>query len=510
MTAHEALPRVERLIRWHARRRVGPGRDADADDLAQDATVRLLESFPKFNGNPGLLPQFTSWMCYRASEARTTRHARDAQVAAHLRDLAARDAARPGCAADGPDSEDAAAEAARLRAAVERLPAQQRAAVVRVFGLDGRGPATRKGVAAELGVTHQAVSDRVKRAVAALRAMLTEGRPSTSPATPPATARPRPHPEFDMPNPLSRPKGRREMVPLDRLTFDPAFQVRGEPFNEAHVCRLVEVLDDDGEFDPLDVVEVAPPGGKGLSRLYVIDGFNRGEAHRRRGTGSVACLVLPGTRADAELWALASNSKQPLARTPEDCRRAFDRLVGNPALLERVIEGSRGTGGTERGIARACGLSHGIVGKYLHESGLRSDRRTGRLVAAAPDAAPTGRQPSANRTTAAPAREVEVEVRAAGDPVEAAVEASLANAKALVRALGREVEVLLRSRVGDQLRAALRSHGLPLAVAEREELAPIGTTAPPKTRRTETWPVVGDLVAALGEVQASVYARQAG
>lgn len=348
---------------------------------------------------------------------------------------------------------------------------------------------------------------------------------------------------------IARPKPKKSYLPLDQLTFDPAFQLRGEPFNEEHVRRLVEVLEGGEEFDtPLDVVEVAPPGGKGLSRLYVIDGHNRGEAYRRRGTGSVACQVYPGTRADAELWALASNSKQPLARTPEDCRRAFDRLVSSPVLLARVIEHGRGRGGTERAVAAACGLSNSIVGKYLHETGLRSDRLTGKLIPLGEESperaarqqlvtelADQGKTPTAiakdlginpgtvrrdmeatrgakksragKRTPAAAEPTAATEVGSAEDPVLAGAEAALAAFKSSVRAAGRAVEDLLRGRYAGPVRAALKAAGFPTEVTEREEVAPIGEKGPPKLVKVETWNLPAALVAAASDVQARLYSQ---
>lgn len=180
MTAHEALPRVSRLIAWHARRHAGPRRGDARAELEQDATVRLLENFPKFDGDPDHLARFTTWMCSGAARDARTRQARAARVAAHLRDLAARSADRRGHRphqqndTSATEQEEQIARLAALPAAVDRLPAHQRDAVVRVFGLDGHAPRTREAVATALGVSRKAVGQRVQRAVAALRDLLTE------------------------------------------------------------------------------------------------------------------------------------------------------------------------------------------------------------------------------------------------------------------------------------------------------------------------------------------------
>ncbi|MCE9567056.1 MAG: ParB N-terminal domain-containing protein, partial [Planctomycetes bacterium] len=178
---------------------------------------------------------------------------------------------------------------------------------------------------------------------------------------------------------LAKPKPRRCHLPLERIVFEQEFQLRNATFDEAYVSQLVDALDNGDILPPLDVVEVQR--GRRLDPLWLcIDGHNRSEAYRRKGVSSVECLVYAGSREDAQLWALSSNSRQPLARTPEDCRRAFDRLIGNALLLDRVIQASRGKGGTERGIAQTCGISPSIIGKYLHASGLQSDRLTGKLI----------------------------------------------------------------------------------------------------------------------------------
>ncbi|WP_439630869.1 hypothetical protein [Gemmata sp.] len=347
---------------------------------------------------------------------------------------------------------------------------------------------------------------------------------------------------------IVRPKPRRVTLPLERLLFDTAFQVRGEPFNEEHVRRLVEAHEDGERFEPLEVAEVARPGRSAADPwLYVIDGFNRGEAYRRRGVSGVECLVFAGTREDAELWALSSNARHGMQRTPDDCRRAFDRLVSNPLLLARVIEAGKRAGGTGRAIAKACGISHGAVNVYVQAAGLRVDRITGKIIKAdeespevtarrelaaelkdqgkttaeiardlgiSPATVKTSMNPSpparAGKGSAEkPAREPKVEVRSAEDPVLAGAEASLAEFKKAIRTAGKCVEDLLRSRYAPAMRAALKAAGFPTEVTEREEMAPIGEKGPPKTVRVETWTVPAALAAAASSVEARLYAGQA-
>lgn len=200
-----------------------------------------------------------------------------------------------------------------------------------------------------------------------------------------------------------RPPAARVWLPLDRLTFDRRLQLRGGGlYDEAHVERLCDAHEAGRAFDPLEAVEERK--GKRLT-YWVFSGFNRGETYRRRSVGSVEVLVTPGTFRDAEYLALGANAWHGLNRTPEDCRRAFDRLVDSPALLDRALAESRGNGGVERAIAAACGIGHSVVGKYLALRGLRACRETGRVVPARPrDPDPEPTPPRAEPRPPAPDR----------------------------------------------------------------------------------------------------------
>lgn len=351
-----------------------------------------------------------------------------------------------------------------------------------------------------------------------------------------------------------RPKPRREFLPLERLLFLREYQHRiGEQlFDEAHVERLLEALEAGETFDALEVVETSKAEKK-LPKFIVIDGFNRGEALRRRGVASAECVVYQGSEADARFWSLSSNSKHGKHRTPDECRAIFDKLLASPTMLNRAIEAARGNGGTERGIARATGLSGGAVSKYLAAAGLRVDRITARLIpaeaesperlarvalademkAAGKSAAEAARELGVGpETLAADRRKVEARAARAGGKVEQpdsgaehparageeapAVEVvktadalaggardAIKEAQGMLRAVGRIAESLLRSQVGDHLRQAAKGRKLPLAVKTEDRNADINDLA---TKTVEFWPALADMQAVFADVAAVLHA----
>jgi len=176
--------------------------------------------------------------------------------------------------------------------------------------------------------------------------------------------------------PTDRPTPELRTVPLSALTFDARLQMRDTNgltlYDPPTAARYAELLlgDDPPEFPPLAAVDDG-------SRLWLISGFNRAEAYRRAGRAEVEAKVYPGTFEDARLWCLGENAGHGKTRTDADCRRAFNTLVDDEALLARVLAGT--DGGVHRALGRACGLSKGAVGKYLLAAGRRATR-DGRLV----------------------------------------------------------------------------------------------------------------------------------
>lgn len=182
-----------------------------------------------------------------------------------------------------------------------------------------------------------------------------------------------------------RPKPERKFVPLERLTFDFRLQMRADladlvngvevpvTYNAAWVKHLLAAAEDGAEFPPLEAV--LETRGK-RETYWVFAGFNRGEVYRRQARPSVEVLVYPGTFLDAKRWAAPSNATHGLNRTPADCRRAFDAVFADETLRAEVLAAAREKGlGVYRAFARACGIGHGIVGKYLERHGYRAVRK---------------------------------------------------------------------------------------------------------------------------------------
>jgi transposase-like protein len=352
---------------------------------------------------------------------------------------------------------------------------------------------------------------------------------------------------------MTKPKPKREWLPLDLLTFDRRLQFRvfpdGKTYDEATVEAYREARADGAVFPPLEAVHEVI-GKKTVT--WVFGGFHRGEMLRRDGANSVEVDVYPGTFLDARFWALSQNAGHGRHRSPAECRNAFDALLADPMLLARVIEFGKKNGGTERAVARACGISRGVVSKYVQAAGLRADRITGKLIPAdevSPEAKARAelatelqQQGKTHEEIAAalgvgtsvvalslraareggldkkpaekkPARAPKVEVRPAEDPVLAGAEGALAEFKKAIRTAGKCVEDLLRGRYAGQLRAALKAAGYPTEVHEVTESRPIGMTAKdgPEERivKVETWGVPAALAAAASSVEAMLYAGQA-
>lgn len=316
-----------------------------------------------------------------------------------------------------------------------------------------------------------------------------------------------------------RPKPRIEFLPVERLTFDLRLQLRdirdirdGSPclYSEKWVHELLEAREQGEEFEALEVVEETRRKAQPI--YWVFAGFHRGEALRRCNVPSVQCRVYPGTFADAELYALSQNAKQPLPRTPDDCWKAFKRLIDSPSLLSRVLETAHQDGGIHRSLARAAGLSHGVVGKYLERAGLRADRDTGKLVAIPVPAvveslplppAPEPEPEPEPESEPAPARTEKPKAAADGDPELSAARDALAEIQKALRIVVRHYETLLTSQAGDHLRNIAHAHDLPLRVKEQDRAQDINDTA---TVRVEYWPTLTALQQVFGDLAAVLYA----
>jgi hypothetical protein len=184
-----------------------------------------------------------------------------------------------------------------------------------------------------------------------------------------------------------RPKAKREVIPLDRLTFDVRLQQRAglgaNGYDEDTVQGYVAARADLGaELPPLKAV------WEEAARTYwVYGGFHTGETLRRCGANGADVLVTAGTFADALFYSLAENGGHGKARTTADKQKALTTLFDSRDLLARVLDAAGDEGGVIRGLAAAVQVSKGMVTGALAARGLRATR-DGRLVKAEPKAAP--------------------------------------------------------------------------------------------------------------------------
>ena len=135
------------------------GSDADAQEVRQQVFLQALRD------PPAGVADWRAWLCRCAANA----------AANHLRTAARRRnrhrrATAPAPAPDPLAAAEAGDEAARLRAALEELTADQRA----VLALRFDGGLTLSEVAAHLGVPVGTAKDRSRAAIARLRALLTD------------------------------------------------------------------------------------------------------------------------------------------------------------------------------------------------------------------------------------------------------------------------------------------------------------------------------------------------
>jgi hypothetical protein len=115
----------------------------------------------------------------------------------------------------------------------------------------------------------------------------------------------------------------------------------------AIVDEYRQMIVDGTVFDPCEGLIDAD------GKLYVFDGYHRGEAHKAANT-PIRVRVRPGTRQDAEWLALGANIKHGIRRTNEDVQRVVKNALAHP----------NATNLSDREIARHCGTDHKTVGKY--------------------------------------------------------------------------------------------------------------------------------------------------
>lgn len=93
------------------------------------------------------------------------------------------------------------------------------------------------------------------------------------------------------------------------------------------------------------------------SRYHLADGFHRVSAAKQAKIGTLPCDIRQGTQRDAIWYSTGANARHGLPRTPQDKRRAVQRLLDDPEWS--VL--------SDREIARHCVVSHGFVSNIRKE-----------------------------------------------------------------------------------------------------------------------------------------------
>lgn len=183
------------------------------------------------------------------------------------------------------------------------------------------------------------------------------------------------------------PAPRRQTVPLERLTFDRRCQQRERLFDPDKVAEYAALAVESALF-PKDALLAVYE--KGTNTFWVYDGFDRGEALRRAGRETVAVEVIDGTLQDAIYLSLSANAANGRRRSDADVRKAVAALLDNDEYRIRALREARDEGGVTRGLAKACGVSKGVISDALRVRGLRATR-DGRLerVKPAPPSTPS-------------------------------------------------------------------------------------------------------------------------
>lgn len=158
--APQNLLAAQRAARREARLTGRTG--ADVDDLQQAAVLGLPRALEDWDPGIGGLPTWLDWCCRAAVRAELRRLRGPAPV------VRARAAANPGASTPHEAVDDAREQRQRMaavRRALRALPDRDREIFLRHF----RDGETVVSLAAERGVTHQAVSERLRRMLAAVQ-----------------------------------------------------------------------------------------------------------------------------------------------------------------------------------------------------------------------------------------------------------------------------------------------------------------------------------------------------
>lgn len=173
------------------------------------------------------------------------------------------------------------------------------------------------------------------------------------------------------------PAGEATVEEYSGLTFEADMQKRTVIYDEFTVEKYTEIYqeaiakkaEDATKPEPYDALPPLRAIKIEDGERIVYDGFQRGEALRRAKLDHCRVIVTPGTREDAEFYALRANAEHGLARSSDDCRKAFFSALDNEAIFARIEVEKDRYGGLNRALAAACGISKGSVSNFLRLKG---------------------------------------------------------------------------------------------------------------------------------------------
>jgi hypothetical protein len=118
----------------------------------------------------------------------------------------------------------------------------------------------------------------------------------------------------------------------------------------ALINEYATMMSDDTVFDPVEGVQDTE------GRIYIWDGYHRGEAAKRAGV-RLRARIKPGTKTDAEWLALSANQKHGQRRSMEDKQHVVRQALLHPYGLYM----------SDRALTRHCGVDRRLVVKVRQE-----------------------------------------------------------------------------------------------------------------------------------------------
>ena len=138
-----------------------------------------------------------------------------------------------------------------------------------------------------------------------------------------------------------------ESVKIADLVLDKHIQMRAS-LNRSAICDYADAMEAGAVFPPIVVFY------RFASKRYVADGYHRVLAAKKLGRKTITAEVRDGSRRDAMLYAAGANMDHGVRRTNEDKRKAVITLLKDQEWKKWA----------DSEIARACGVTNSMVGKY--------------------------------------------------------------------------------------------------------------------------------------------------